>query len=287
MRLNHIIAFALCSSLAVSGCSKEAAPDAAPQGRGPGPSADGLPDIAVSAAPGVAFRYAYTFVLPDAAIGAVQDQHARACEALGPARCRITGMRFNVRPDDRVDARLELKLAPDVARGFGRDAAGVVERARGKLIEAQIEGTDVASKLADSHRRTDENAAQQKQLEEKLAAPAAPAATRNDVRNRLDALRSEEAAERDARAAELQSLAATPMVFDYSGAEGFRLGGNPPAEAAQATWHSTVTMIWAVLLGLGVALPWLVLLIAAMAIWRLRAARRLRTWIAGQAPVEG
>ena len=53
----------------------------------------GGPNVGPTAAPGVAFNYRYAFRLPAERIAQVQEQHARTCEGLGVARCRITGMR--------------------------------------------------------------------------------------------------------------------------------------------------------------------------------------------------
>src|SRR4051794_40271686 len=60
------------------------------------------PNIALSAAPRVAFNYAYDFNLPDERISATQEAHASECEKLGLARCRITGMSYMVDQNEQV-----------------------------------------------------------------------------------------------------------------------------------------------------------------------------------------
>ena len=65
------------------------------------------PDVAPTAAPGVAWKYAYDFQLPDSTIDRVQEQHASECEGLGITRCRITGLRYTVNDDNAVSAMLE------------------------------------------------------------------------------------------------------------------------------------------------------------------------------------
>ena len=52
-------------------------------------SAMKAPGIPASVAPNLAFEYRYAFKLPDNKIGAVQEEHAEACEVLGSARCQI------------------------------------------------------------------------------------------------------------------------------------------------------------------------------------------------------
>jgi hypothetical protein len=60
-------------------------------------SADGAgPNVAVTAAPGVAFNYRYAYRLANARIQAAQEAHAQMCEKLTVARCRITGMRYSL-----------------------------------------------------------------------------------------------------------------------------------------------------------------------------------------------
>src|SRR5215207_2894852 len=56
----------------------------------------GGPNIAVSAAPGVAFNYRYAYRLPNARIAPAQEAHAAMCEKLGITRCRMTGMRYSL-----------------------------------------------------------------------------------------------------------------------------------------------------------------------------------------------
>ena len=53
------------------------------------------PDVGITRTPGVALSYEYGFRLPIERIAAVQEQHAAQCEALTPARCRITGMNYH------------------------------------------------------------------------------------------------------------------------------------------------------------------------------------------------
>ena len=100
------------------------------------------PGIDVTAAPGVAFSYRDGFRLPSDRIAAVQEAHAKACEQLGVARCRITGMRYRLLGENNIEGDLTFKLTPALARGFTKEGTGVVERAGGTLVDAEITGTD-------------------------------------------------------------------------------------------------------------------------------------------------
>ena len=84
------------------------------------------PGIDVTAAPGVAFAYRNAFRLPPDTIAGVQEAHAQACEKLGVARCRITGMRFRKLGENNVEADLAFKLAPGAARSFTREGIAAV-----------------------------------------------------------------------------------------------------------------------------------------------------------------
>src|ERR1044072_6278435 len=105
------------------------------------------PNVAVTAAPGVAFHYRYAFRLPVDRVQSVQEQHAQACEKLTVARCRITDLRYLARDDD-IEASLSFKLDPALAREFGKSGIDAVVRAEGRLVEAEISGEDVGSKIA-------------------------------------------------------------------------------------------------------------------------------------------
>ena len=137
MRSRPLTVASLALTLALfAACSKQ---------NGSGQSGDlhEAPDVSPTAAQGVAWRYAYEFQLPDDAIEAVQEAHASECEALGVSRCRITGLRYSVSNDNAVSAMLEVKLAPELARQFGKQATGNVRKAGGRLSNTEFSGEEV------------------------------------------------------------------------------------------------------------------------------------------------
>ena len=127
------------------------------------------PDVSPTASPGVAFNYRYAYRLPAQRVSEVQEQHARACEQLGIARCRITGMRYRVADDGGIEAMLAVKLQPGLARSFGRGGTEAVTRAEGKLIEADITGTDADSAIRSATRGIDQMREDLRRLERNLA----------------------------------------------------------------------------------------------------------------------
>lgn len=154
------IAFALLAACSKPSDNRESAQDnmrvAAPAVMREEAASGGMavPGISPHAAPGVAFNYAYAFVLPSKAISGVQESHAAACEKLGIARCRITGMRYSLTDEDSVYAQLTFKLDPALARAFGKEGIAAVENAKGKLVDASITGQDVGTQITASQRRS-------------------------------------------------------------------------------------------------------------------------------------
>ena len=234
------------------------------------------PGIDVTSAPGVAFNYSYAFVLPDEAISAVQEQHASACEKLGPARCRITGMRYTLVEEDEVRGELRFKLDPALARQFGKEGIAAVVKAEGKLVDAAIEGRDVGSEITRSQRRSDDNAGEIARIEARLAAGGLSEGERATLRGQADRLRAQQTQERQSRAEGEEMLADTPMTFSYSGDTGFTLGHNAVGDAWESARGSFTTMVSFILLLVGTLLPWAVLAGLIVLLWRKTPLRTLR-----------
>jgi len=277
MRKSLVLTSLLATTLLASGCSQERgrnesittadireerSADAA------APPAMRVPGISPHAAPGVAFSYRYAFVLPDDAIAAVQEAHAATCEKLGPTQCRITGMRYTLVDEDEVRASLDFKLSPELARQFGKDGIAAVEKAKGKLVDAAIEGQDVGTEISDSQGRSAAMRAELARIEQRLAAGGLGDSERTELQQQAARLRQQLASEQATRSDGEQRLANTPMRFDYSGNAGFTLGGDPFGDAVRSGWGSLVTMISFVLLAGLVSLPWIGLI--ALVVWLLR-----------------
>lgn len=264
-------------------------------GCGPAPSRDDARDVAadtvasenmaarapgvdVTAAPGVAFDYRYGFRLPAGRIAGVQEQHAQACERLGVSRCRITGMRFRLIGENNIEGALAFKLAPELARGFGRDGIAAVEKAAGKLVDAEIAGVDAGATIdragveraraGDELRRLDEQIARARNGAERAELQA----QRADVARRAEAARDTAAGARD-------SLAQTPVGFAYESGPAVRgFDTSAPLTSAIDTAVGSAQTTLAVLLGI-VAIfgpPALAIGLALFLFWRGRAAWRRR-----------
>lgn len=172
--------------------------------------------IAVTAAPGVAFNYHYGFSLASARIAEAQEAHAGACEKLGIAHCRITGMKYQLLGENRVEAQLALKLDPAIARQFGKDAIAVTQKAEGTLTEAEITGTDAGGAINAAEGQRARSRDEVQRIDGALAKPG----LKSEERTMLQQQRAEAAqtinAAADAAAQAHDSLASTPMVLDYT-----------------------------------------------------------------------
>jgi hypothetical protein len=264
----------ICVALISAGCSKSGGPDQAQTGSTSGsdrsetyapPAREQIeryapPDISPTAAPGVAFNYEYAFELPDESIASVQEAHAARCESLGPARCRITGLNYSLNDDNAVSASLAVKLAPEIARQFGKDATKDVAAADGKLRRTEFTGQDTEPATTQATREQSDIQARIAGIEKQLGS-AKSGEERSQLQSQLADLKNRYA-ERDSTIANAkQLLASTPMTFSYygrGGISGFR--ANPVWEAFRLFVSSLVTMTSVILQVLAVLLPWAALL---------------------------
>jgi hypothetical protein len=173
------------------------------------------PEINPTAAPGVAFNYRYAFRLAAPRIAEVQEAHAQLCERLTVARCRITGMRYRVVNDRDIEAMLALRLDPSVARHFGRAAVQRVGQSEGMLIESEISGEDAGSDIRRAGRSIAEMAAELHRIEARLGQRGLPDEERTRLDYEAQQLRQSIRATEAGREERQESLANTPMVFNY------------------------------------------------------------------------
>lgn len=234
------------------------------------------PDVSPTAAPGVAWRYSYDYQLADEAISGVQESHAAACEALGTARCRITGLEYSVREDKSVSASLEVKLAPEIARQFGKAATEQVKKADGNLLRTQFTGEDVTPVTSVAGRQQSDLEARIAALEAQLSNARSPE-ERAQLTAQLNDLRTQLPQAKGTIASATERLASTPMTFNYygrGGIEGFRT--NPVREAVRSFVASLVTMVTIVLQALAWLLPWALLIALLVLLARSRPGRAVR-----------
>lgn len=237
------------------------------------------PGIAVTAAPGVAFAYDYLFRLPGASIARAQEGHAQACEKLGIARCRITGMHYSVGNDPAdVTATLNLKLEPSIARKFGTDGIAAIVQAGGKLGSADITGTDAGGAIKSIDRRIAEGRAEMQEIERKLATLPPKARERVTLVERATELRAQFDQVMANRTEQVDSLATTPMTFRYTASSaipGFDSGA-PLYTGYLIGKQSLFVALTVLIVIIGVGAPWLAFTLLIGWLYRVSGLRALR-----------
>ncbi|HWT12483.1 MAG TPA: DUF4349 domain-containing protein [Allosphingosinicella sp.] len=232
------------------------------------------PNISPTAAPGVAFNYRYAFRLPAQRVSTVQEQHARACEQLGLSRCRITGMRYRVVNERDIQAMLAFKLEPTIARRFGQAGAQVVTQSEGMLVDAEITGTDVGTSIRAAGRNLAEMTEELNRLEARLARGGVARDERTRLEYEAQQLRQSIRATRANQQDQQESLATTPMVFEYGSGDlvpGFDSGPSfrKTLDRAGDNFVEGVAVLFIIVVTL---LPWA--LLALLMWWIFRLLRR-------------
>jgi len=217
--------------------------------------------------PATAFDYRYAFRLPSSQIAAVQESHARGCDQLGPARCRITTVRYDVDDQNHVTATLALKVDPAIARAYGKAAIATVTGAHGVLSKADIAGADSVAAAGRSDtviaRLRDASANAEVQLRGTLTPEQ-----RAQLSAKADRLRTAMTTIGEVDQGAGTSVATTPMLLTYAsgGPVAGALGSSDATfETAGATLLASLAGLATVLAGVG---PWLLFLIGGALILR-------------------
>jgi hypothetical protein len=218
------------------------------------------PEVSPTAAPGVAFDYRYAFRLPPERIGAVQEQHAAACEKLGPDRCRITGMTYEQDGKEDVSAQLLLKLDPQLARRFGRESSDAVTRADGLIAAVEISGEDVGSVIESDQQNQAQIQESLRRIEGELAQKGRSGTERAELQRQAEELRRSTRMNEQTIGERRKQLATTPMSFRYTAGETDESLG---ADARQAL-DAFATGARILLIALLYLLPWMLTALAVV-----------------------
>jgi len=110
------------------------------------------PDIP-AAAPKIAYVYSYGFRVARDQIAPLQERHADMCIKLGPLTCQVRSLQQNGAEDDYGYGELQLSVAADKAREFGRELVAATEKAGGDQVASSIEGEDLSKQIVDTEAR--------------------------------------------------------------------------------------------------------------------------------------
>lgn len=103
--------------------------------------------------PQVAYSYAFGFRVPADLIRPMQEKHADMCEAKGPQVCRIVSMNSGESEGDYAYGSLQLAIASEEARTFGKALTATSEGMKGELVSSSIEGEDLSKRIVDTEAR--------------------------------------------------------------------------------------------------------------------------------------
>lgn len=171
-----------------------------------------------------------------------------------------------------------LKLAPDMARAFGKKGVTTVADHGGMLTQLAIDSEESGA-IVDAAVRDDKaNGEERSGIEQQLARPGLSSAERMQLQARLVELSERRQQIVSVREEAQQKLADTPMTFAYmSGQVDPGLNDGPLLGAVKDGWANVVTG-FAFLLTLAISLlPWIIVAAAVLAGWlftKRRLARR-------------
>ena len=204
-------------------------------------------------------------------------------------------MRYRLVNQKDVEAMLALRLDPKIARQFGKEATEAVKRAEGMLVDQEISGEDVNTRIAGAERSEADLREELRQVQAELARPVPTVRggvsptpiDRQSLLDRADAIRGQLRALGESKATDKDALAGTPMVFNYGSGSvvpGFDVR-SPIRDALQQSADNFVGGFAAILVLLITLIPWL--LLGAVGVWAYRVARRRFGWRTGGYRVDG
>lgn len=213
LALPLVLGLAACSKVQERSQQESSAEGQAADAHGETP-----PGIDPSVAPGVAFDFSYGFSLPERQIATVQEGHAALCGRLGVTHCRVTAVRFDKERGGRVNADMNFLLDPTMALGFARDATALVEKSEGTLATSRVAGEDVGKTIVANDKSAEGIRAELARIDAQLRIPGLSKNARGQLVVQSGELRARLRTLVQEREAGVESLATTPVRFDYDAA---------------------------------------------------------------------
>jgi len=179
-------------------------------------------------------------------------------------------MRYRLVDDEDVEAMLAFKLDPAIARSFGKAGVELVMQAEGMLVDSAISGVDAGADIEAATRSEGQLAEELRRVEAQLAGGGLGSAERAELQIQADRLRQSIRAARSTRTESRESLAKTPMVFNYGSGDvvpGFD-DRSPIRTALIEGWDNFIAGVAAMLLIGLTLLPWAGLLLLLIWLYR-------------------
>lgn len=243
------------------------AAEAAPAQQGGAPVEVALPQIA--------YTYSYTFRLKSDAVTNIQERHAKMCEALGPARCRVVDLKRSAGSGDYVTGSLKLQVAAPIAGRFGEELVASAAAAEGETIDRGIAAEDLSKQIIDTSARIKTKEILVERLTKLLETRSGNIAQAVEAERAINGAQ-EELEQGRAWLTEMRGRVAM-STFEIGYQSGAPLGGgfnDPVREAFAGVGEMTGRSLAIAITLVAAILPWALLL--ALILWLYRRFRRRR-----------
>jgi Domain of unknown function (DUF4349) len=127
----------------------------------------------------LAYEHQFAVELPAGAVLTLQQRHADACRARGPAQCMVIGANANKdRDGEFVQANLVLRMRPESVPAFQKSLSTDVAEADGTILSSGVTSEDLTRAIVDTEARL---TAQTKLRDRLIALLDRPTAKVNDL----------------------------------------------------------------------------------------------------------
>jgi len=244
----------------------------APAQQEPGAPAE-VSAIAVTI-PRIAYTFGYSFRLDRDRIAAVQERHLALCRRLGPALCRVTAMQRGGTADGDAGASLKLQVAASLAEGFGRDLVAIAGEGGGENVDRSIAAEDLSRQMIDSEARIRTREVLIQRLTGLLQTRSGNIAQAVEAERAINTAQEELEAARAALADMNGRVAMSAVEIAYVARGAAPAAVNPVSQAFDDVAATAASSLGAMILVVGVALPWA--LVGGLLFLAVRAIRRSR-----------
>jgi hypothetical protein len=209
--------------------------------------------------PRIAYTYGYSFRLDRDRIAAVQERHLALCRRLGPALCRVTAMQRGGTSEADAGANLKLQVAAPLAEGFGRGLIAVASQGGGETADRSIAAEDLSRQMIDSEARIRTREVLIQRLTTLLQTRSGNIEQAVAAERAINAAQEELEAARAALADMRGRVAMSAVEIAYLARGPAPDAGNPIARAFGQVASTTASSLGAMILIVGIALPWAIL----------------------------
>jgi hypothetical protein len=238
------------------------------------PAAPVLGTTIAATQPRIAYTYGYSFRLDSLHIATIQETHLALCRRLGSALCRVTAMQRRGAPGAEAGANLRLQVAASLAESFGRGLIAVANEGGGETADRSIAAEDLSREMIDSEARIRTREILIQRLTVLLQTRSGNIEQAVDAERAINAAQEELEAARVALADMRGRVAMSAIDISYAPRGVAPDQGNPIARAFSQVASTAASSLGAMILIVGIALPWAfiggLLLLLARAIRRRR-----------------